>query len=36
LRRLKATANQDAAVNNGQPIAGPVTVGPLDALFLAR
>jgi len=35
-RRLTATAAQDPAANNGQPVGSVVRLGPLDALFLAR
>ncbi len=35
-RRLQGTAAQDTQTNNGQPVAGKVTVGQRDALFLVR
>ncbi|MCX7825781.1 MAG: hypothetical protein N2689_09505 [Verrucomicrobiae bacterium] len=35
-RRLKATPNQDTAVNNGAPVRGPVRLGEFDGLFLVR
>lgn len=35
-RRIQATPNQDPQVNNGQPVAGTVTLGERDALFLVR
>ncbi|TWU31376.1 hypothetical protein [Novipirellula artificiosorum] len=33
-RRLQGSANQDKETNNGQPVAGRVTLGERDALFL--
>ena len=33
-RRFQATANQDTAVNNGQPAGASVTLGGLDGVFL--
>jgi hypothetical protein len=36
LRRLRATANQDTTVNNGQPVGATVTLGSRDGLFLAN
>jgi hypothetical protein len=33
-RRIKATANQDAATNNGTTVGKTVTLGPKDGLFL--
>ncbi|MCX7887126.1 MAG: hypothetical protein N3B01_07750 [Verrucomicrobiae bacterium] len=35
-RRLKATLNQDTAVNNGEPVSGAVKLGEFDGLFLVR
>jgi hypothetical protein len=33
-RRFQATANQDTAVNNGQPAGASITLGGLDGVFL--
>lgn len=35
-RRLRGSPDQDPAVNNGQPIAEPITLGAKDGLFLVR
>jgi len=35
-RRFQGTALQDPATNNGAPVAGPLALGPKDALFLAK
>lgn len=35
-RRLKATPNQDTAVNNGKPVRASVRLGKFDGLFLVR
>ncbi len=35
-RRLTGTATQDPATNNGEAVAGPLTLGERDALFLQR
>ncbi len=35
-RRLRGTPAQDPKTNDGSPVAGPVTLGPKDALFLVR
>ena len=35
-RHLKASSKQDTKVNDGMPIDGKVTLGPLDGLFLVR
>ncbi len=36
LRRLRGSANQDPAVNNGQAVAGTLVLPPIDGLLLAR
>jgi len=35
-RRIRGSADQDAAVNNGQPASGLLVLPPIDALLLAR
>ncbi len=35
-RRIRAVLTQDAEANNGQPVAGRITLGERDALFLVR
>ena len=35
-QRIAGTAQQDAEVNNGQPVAEQLTLGDRDALFLMR
>ena len=36
LRRIPGSANQDPATNNGRPLGATLTLGPKDALFVAR
>lgn len=35
-QRIQGTANQDPNTNNGQPLGATLTLGPKDALFVAR
>ncbi len=35
-RRLQGSPRQDPETNNGQPVAGTLTLGPKDALFLVK
>ena len=35
-RRIQGSPRQDPATNNGAPVAGTLTLGPKDALFLVR
>ena len=35
-RRLQGSSRQDPRTNNGQPVVGPLTLGPKDALFVAE
>jgi hypothetical protein len=35
-RRIQGSANQDPSTNNGQPLGAMLTLGPKDALFVAR